>query len=201
MSICGQTLAAIEKGRRGEGPSLAAEPYDAHSMIVRIIPDAVLLGAEEDRRRAREEERLLEQTAITRLSGLVAASGGALARYCSAVKRFDYALAQWKLVRQYGLVRPALLENAAGDVHATESARSGRAPAGNVASLSCSGAHFIPLEEECVSRGVPYERSILPWIDPSESQRFEYGRQNLRAADSCVPQVLAQCGMFVPGRI
>ncbi|MEN6490918.1 MAG: hypothetical protein ABFC85_02915 [Rectinema sp.] len=194
-----RALAAIEKGRRGEAPSLAAEPYDAHSMIVRIIPDAVLLGAEEDRRRAREEERLLEQTAIARLSGLVAASGGALARYCSAVKRFDYALAQWKFVRQYRLVRPALLKNAAGDVHATGADRSDRAPAGNAASLSCRGARFMPLEEECVSRGVPYEPLDFTLDRPvGILSGSNMGGKTCVLQTLVFLQVLAQCGMFVP---
>jgi hypothetical protein len=194
-----RALAAIEKGRRGKGPSLTAAPYDAHSMIVRIIPDAVLLGAEEDRRQAREEERLLEQTAIARLSGLVAASGDALARYCSAVQRFDYALAQWELVRQYRLVRPALLKNAAGDVHATGAARSGRAPAGNAALLSCRGARFIPLEEECVSRGVPYEPLDFTLDRPvGILSGSNMGGKTCVLQTLVFLQALAQCGMFVP---
>jgi hypothetical protein len=195
-----RALAAVEKGRGGSCPSLAAEPYDTRSMIVRIVPGAALLSAEEQRRRAREEERILEREAIIRLSSLVTAASAALAQYCSAIKRFDYALAQWKLTQQYHMVRPSLTKGAARDIHDMEAAHNGRAPAGGeTPHISCRAARLIPLEEECASRAVLYKP-----LDFSLDKPVGILSGSNMGGKTCVLQtlvflqVLAQCGMFVP---
>lgn len=175
-----KALDAMEKGRLGQGPLLAAEPYDSRSMMIRLVPDAELLEAEEARRKARDEERLLEQAAVVRLSALVVAAKDVLQSYCRAVKRFDYSLAQWKLAQQLGMVRPRLR-------------------ARGTACIQCHGARFIPLEEECRERGVAY----MPLDFELDTPVGILSGSNM-GGKTCVLQtlvflqLLAQCGMFVP---
>ncbi len=195
-----RAIAAVEKGRRGSGPSLAAEPYDTRSMIVRVVPDAALLSAEERRRRAREEERLLEQETIARLSALITASDGTIAKYCSAIKRFDYALAQWKLILQYHMVRPSFTKGAVRDIHDTDAAYNDRAPADSESPrISCRNARLIPLEEECASRAVSYEPLDFSLDRPvGILSGSNMGGKTCALQTLVFLQVLAQCGMFVP---
>lgn len=175
-----KALDAMGKGRLGQGPLLAAEPYDSRSMMIRLVPDTELLEAEEARRKARDEEKLLEQAAIVRLSALVVAAKDALQSYCRAVKRFDYSLAQWKLAQELGMVRPRLR-------------------ARGTACIQCHGARFIPLEEECRERGVAY----MPLDFELDTPVGILSGSNM-GGKTCVLQtlvflqLLAQCGMFVP---
>lgn len=179
-----KALPAVESAARGEGPLLAAEPYDGRMMSVRLLPDTSMLELEEERRRERDAERLLEEKAVARLAAMAIPELPNLAYYSAALGRFDLAIAKWRMVRDYRLVRPVLALPPSGTGSASIRIRAGR---------------FIPLEEECRERNTRYEALDFELDAPvAILAGSNMGGKTCVLQTVAFLQILAQSGMFVP---